>query len=189
MALHNIKIVVVDGGRSGTYKAKNAGIEGKDAESAAKNKNSPLYKVLNAKETIKNTVQSGMSPTAVFAMDMGLRVGSQLVSQTANYYLTDIGRKNGDSNYQAIINRQIEAVTDPLSLVGGTLSGAATGAMFGPIGAAIGAVVGLVGSSISLGFKYAGKEREYQHTLFEENNNQAYRLSRANFSIYTGRLR
>lgn len=145
--------------------------------------------MLNAKQTIKNKVQSGMSPTAVFAMDMGLRIGSQLVSQTANYYLTDIGRKNGDSNYQAIINRQIEVVTDPLSVIGGTLSGAAAGSMFGPIGAGIGAVVGLASSAISLGFKYAEREREYQHTLFEEYNNQAYNLSRANFSVYTGRLR
>ena len=37
MALHNIKIVVVDGGRSGTYKSKNAGIEG-DPQSPQKNK-------------------------------------------------------------------------------------------------------------------------------------------------------
>lgn len=189
MALHNIKIVVVDGGRSGTYKSKNAGIADEEKQDKSVGKNSPLYKLLNAKETIKNTVQSGMSPSAVFAMDMGLRVGSKIVSQTANYYLSDIGRRNGDSNYQAIINRQIEAVTDPLSIVGGSLSGAAAGSMFGPIGAGVGALIGLISSSVSLGFKYAEKERTYQHTLFEENNNQAYRLSRANFSIYTGRLR
>lgn len=188
MALHNLKIVVVDGGKGGRYRTSSSS-KSSGASDKKKNKDSPLYKLLNAKQTIKNKVQSGMSPSAVFAMDMGLRIGSQLVSQTANFYLSDIGRRNGDSNYQAIINRQIEVVTDPLSIVGGTLSGAAAGSMFGPVGAGVGAVMGLVSSSISLGFKYAERERDYQHKLFEERNNQAYRLSRANFSIYTGRLR
>lgn len=187
MALHNLKIIVVDGGKRAS--SVSSGSVSQSKEEREKNKNSPLYKLLNAKQTIKNSIQSGMSPSAVFAMDMGLKVGSQLVKQTANFYLTDIGRRNGDSNYQAIINRQIEVVTDPLSVVGATLSGAAAGSMFGPIGAGVGAVVGLASSAITLGFKYAEREREYQHTLFEEYNNQAYNLSRANFSIYTGRLR
>ena len=188
MALHNLKIVIVDGGRAGSYKSKNAGTETSDGKKPDY-KNTPLYKMLNAKQTIKEKVQSGMTPASVFAMDMGVRVASQIVKQTANYYLSDIGRKNGDSNYQALINRQIEVVADPLSVVGATLSGAAAGSMFGPVGAGVGAAVGAISSSISLGFKYTERERAYQHEMFQERNNQAYRLSRANFSIYTGRLR
>lgn len=186
MALHNIKIVVVDGGRAGSYKARSTGTGG---EKKKDYKDSLLYKMLNLKDTIKEKVQSGMTPAGVFAMNMGVRVGVQTIKTFANYYLSDIGRKNGDDSYQASINRQIESVTDPLSIAGGTLSGAATGSMFGPIGAGIGAIAGLISSSVSLGFKYAERERAYQHTLFEENNNQAYKLSRANYSIYTGRLR
>ena len=192
MALNNIRIVVVDGGRSGTYKSRNAGAEGNYSGSRANtqdNKNSPLYKLLNAKQTIKNTVQSGMSPTSVFAMDMGLRVTSQIVKQTANYYISDIGRRNGDDNYQQMINRQIEMVTDPLSVLGGTLAGAAAGSMFGPIGAGVGAAFGAISSGLSLAFKYAERERAYQHEIFQEKNNQAYKLSRANYSVHTGRLR
>lgn len=191
MALHNLKIVVVDGGRASSYKSKNAGLKDGTGSSSSKTKykDSPLYKVLNLKTTIKNKVQSGMSPSEVFAMDMGVRVASQMVKQAANYYLTDIGRKNGDSNYQAMINRQIETVTDPLSVMGGVLSGAATGSMFGPIGAAVGAVAGAVSSSISLGFKYAQRDRDYQHQMFQENNNQAYNLSRAGFNALSGRVR
>lgn len=185
MAIRNLKITVVDGGKSSRKSSSKSG----DGESKKNAKNSPLYKVLNAKDTIKDKLQSGMSSSTVFAMNMGLRVAGQVVRQTANYYVSDIGRKNGDSNYQAMINRQIEVVSDTVSVVGGALSGAATGAMFGPIGAAVGAVVGTASSAISLGFKYAEREREYQHTMFEEHNNQAYNLSRANFNALSGRVR
>ena len=182
MALHNLKIVVVDGGRSNNFKSSKS--EGRDNP-----KDSTLYKTLNAKKTIKNKIQSGMSPSASFAMNMGLRVAGQLVTQTANYFISDIGRRNGDSNSQAVVNRQIEVVSDSLGIMSGIASGAATGAMFGAPGAVIGAVVGAASSAISLGFKYAERQREYEHTMFEQNTSQAYNLARANFSTLTGRLR
>ena len=184
MALHNLRIVVVDGGRSNNYSA-NSNNNSTSGEKSKNYKDTPLYKMLNAKDTIK----SGMSPATLFAMDMGLRVASQSIKQGANYVISDIGRANGDSNYQAYINRQIESITDPLSLVSGTLSGAATGSMFGPIGAGVGAVAGLLSSGISLGFKYAERQRAYQHEMFKENTSQAYNLARANYSAFTGRVR
>lgn len=187
MALHNLKIIVVDGGKRASSRA--SGSKSPSKEEREKNKNSPLYKLLNAKKTIKNKVQSGMSPSAVFAMDMGLRVTGQLIKQTANYYIADIGRKNGDSNYQAIINRQIEVVSDGLGFASSVVSGAAAGSMFGPVGAGIGAVVGAVSSAASIGFKYAERERAYQHEIFKQNNNQAYNLARTSFQGFTGRLR
>lgn len=189
MALHNIKIVVVDGGKSGTYKSKNAGLDGANGSSPSKNKDSPLYKLLNAKETIKNKVQSGMTPASVMALNMGMQVASQFVKQAANYYISDIGRKNGDSNYQQSINRQIEVITDTTGLIGSTLSGAATGSMFGPVGAAIGAVAGLASSAISLGFRQAERQRTYQHEIFKNNNSQTYNLARTSYQGFTGRLR
>lgn len=188
MALHNLKIVVVDGGRNNSYKSKNAGLKN-SANDKTEYKDTPLYKMLNAKQTIKNKIQSGMSPADVFAMDMGTRVAGQLIRQTANYYLSDIGRKNGDSNYQAIVNAEIESITKPLSIVGSALSGAAAGSMFGPIGAGVGAVVGALSSTISLGFSYASENRQYQQDRFAERNSQAYNLARANYSLTTGRSR
>lgn len=188
MALHNLKIVVVDGGKGGRYRSSGSG--GKSSKGDKKKaKDSPLYKMLHAKETIKGKIQSGMTPSAVFAMDMGLRVAGQLVKQTANYYVSDIGRRNGDSNYQAIVNRQIEVASDTLGFASSTLSGAAAGSMFGPVGAAVGAVVGMTSSAISLGFKYADRQRELEHEIFKQNNNQAYNLARTSFQGFTGRLR
>lgn len=187
MALHNIKIVVVDGGKSGTYKSQNAGIDGANGSSPSKNKDSPLYKLLNAKETIKKKVQSGMSASSVFALDMGLRVAGQLVKQTANYYISDIGRRTGDSNYQNMINKELELVSDVVGTFGSALSGAATGAMFGPMGAVVGGVIGATSSLVSIGFKSAETQRAYQHEMFKQETSQQYNLSRANYSIYTGR--
>lgn len=188
MALHNLKIIVVDGGKRNRYKSSGSSSSSRSGEKN-KYKETALYKALNAKKVIKNKIQSGMTPASVFAMNMGLQVASQLVKQTANYYISDIGRSHGDSNYQAMVNRQIEVLSDASGLLTGALSGAATGSMFGPVGAGVGAVVGVASSAISLGFKYAERERDYQHELFKNKTSQAYNLARANYSAWTGRVR
>lgn len=184
MALHNLKIVVVDGGRAGSCKSKNSGVENDKKKDY---KDTPLYKLLNAKQTIKDKVQSGMTSSAVFAMDMGLRVAGQVVKQTANYYLSDIGRRNGDSNYQNMISKQLGLVSDTVGFATSILSGAAAGSMFGGVGAVVGGVVGAVSSAVSTGFKIAETQREYQHEMFKQETSQQYALTRANYSIYTGR--
>lgn len=184
MALHNLRIVVVDGGRSGNYASNNKNYTDKE-----KIKDTPLYKLMHAKETITNKVTSGTSPSKAFAITMGINVASQFVKQTANYYIADIGRKNGDSNYQSVINRQLEIVSDTVGFLSGTASGALAGSMFGPVGTVVGAVLGVVSSGISLGFKYAERERAYQHEIFKLNNNQTYNLARTSFQGFTGRLR
>lgn len=187
MALHNLKIVVVDGGRAGSYKSKNAGGESGSKNDKKKYKDSPLYKLLNAKDSIKDKVKSGMSPSAVFAMDMGLRLAGQIVKQTANYYISDIGRKTGDSNYQNMISKQLGLVSDTVGFATSALSGAAAGSMFGPVGAGVGLIIGATSSAVSIGFKAAEAERSYQHEMFKQETSQGYNLARANYSIYTGR--
>ncbi len=186
MALHNIKIVVVDGGRAGSYKARNTGTNG---EKKKDYKDSPLYKMLNLKDTLKNKVQSGMTPAGVMAFDMGVKVASQIVKQSANYYISDIGRKNGDSNYQQTINRQLEIITDVTGSLSSVLSGAATGSMFGPAGMIVGALAGSVSAAASYGFRQAERERDYQHEIFKNNNSQVYNLARTSYQGFTGRLR
>ncbi len=187
MAVRNLKIIVVDGGKSGSYKSKNA--EGNNEEENTNYKDTKLYKLLNLKETIKNKVTNGMSPTSVMALSMTAKVAVQTVKQVANFYHSDIGRKNGDDNFQAIVNRKIEVASDHLSLLGGALSGAAVGSMFGGVGAIFGAVAGVASSAISIGFKYAERERAYQFEMFQQNNGIAYSQARANFNALSGRVR
>lgn len=188
MALHNLKITVIDGGKSdsGAF----SGSSDTDTKGEKKgNEKSLLSKVLNYNSTIRNKVKQSTSPTTFFAIQAGVQLATQTSREFINYYVSDIGRANGDSNYQQIVNRRIEKVTDVLSIGQGALSGAAAGSMAGPIGAAIGAVVGAVSSGISLGFKYAERERAFQHEMFKESTSQAYQLARANYSAYTGRVR
>lgn len=187
MALHNLKIIVYDGGKTGDGIFSGSG--GEKSESKGGDNKSLLYKVLNYNSTIRNKVKQSTSPTTFFAIQQGVSLAVQTGREAINYFVSDIGRANGDSNYQAIVNRKIEKVTDGLSIGQGALSGAAMGSAAGPWGAAIGAVVGAISSGISLGFKYAEREREYQHTMFKENTSQAYQLARANYSAYTGRVR
>lgn len=190
MALHNLKITVVDGGKAGGGMFGADGGSGNQAEeNTAGGNKSILYKVLNYNSTLQNKFKQATSPTTFFAVQQGINIAKQTGREFINYYVSDIGRANGDSNYQAIVNRKIEKVTDGLSIGQGALSGAAMGSAAGPWGAAIGAVVGVVSSGISLISKYAKRERDYQHEMFKENTSQAYLLSRANYSAYTGRVR
>ena len=185
MALHNLTITVVDGGSVSSTKSF-----GKTGDKQNKEENTnTLQKILNYKQTISNKFKKSMTPTSYFAMEVGTRMISQTARQTANYFISDIGRSHGDSNYQAQINRKLEVVGDVMSIGGGVISGAAAGSMFGPVGTAVGAVAGLVTSAVNTGFKYAERERDYQHERFKEKNSQAYNLSRAGFNVWSGRLR
>lgn len=188
MALHNLVITVVDGGKSAI--SNNSTINKKKASNNEDNpRDGLLYKTLNYNQTIKNKLNDKMPPTTYFAVESAFQIAKQTTRQIANYYISDIGRSNGDSDYQAQVNRTVEVVGDVGGLLGGALSGAASGSMFGAVGAAVGAVVGLASSAISTGFKYAEKERAYQHERFKENTSQAYNLARANYSVSTGRVR
>lgn len=193
MALHNLKIIVMDGGKAVSGVFGGSQEESPTGESGKKKEKSLLYKVLNYNQTIRDYARQHTSQTTFFAMQQGISLAKQAGREFINYYVSDIGRANGDSNYQAIVNRKIEVATDGLSLVQGALSGAAMGASLGgaagPAGAAIGAVVGVLSSGVSLGFKYAERQRAYQHEMFAEGTSQAYQLARANYTALTGRVR
>lgn len=189
MALHNLTVTVVDGGKAGAGIFEKGNSHDVAGEKTPDGRNSLLYKALNFNSTIKKKFKQSTSPTVYFAATQAVSLIQQVGSEVVNYYVGNIGRANGDSNYQAIVGRRIEVVTDALSLGQGALGGAAAGAIAGPIGAAIGAVVGLASSAISVGFKYAERERKYQHEMFKENTSQAYQLARADYSALNGRLR
>lgn len=189
MALHNLKITVVDGGRAESTMSLSGGGGGGNDEEGGGNKKSTLYKFLNFNQTIRDKVKQATSPTTFFAIQQGVSLAKQTGREFINYYVSDIGRRNGDSNYQAIVNRKIEKVTDALSIGQGALSGAAMGSAAGPLGALIGATIGAISSGVNLGFKYAERERAYAHEIFKENNSQAYQLARANYTALTGRVR
>lgn len=187
MALHNLKITVIDGGKASSGLPGGGG--GGDDEEGGGNKKSTLYQFFNFNQTMRDKLKQSTSATTFFAIQQGISLAKQVGREFVNYYVSDIGRSSGDSNYQAIVNRKIEVVTDVAGFVTSALSGAAMGSMAGPVGAAIGAVVGAASQGISLGFKYAERERSYAHEMFQQSNSQAYQLARANYTALTGRVR
>ncbi len=187
MALHNLKITVVDGGKQLAHTEFGSDLKRPEQ----KDKKSLLAKVLNYNTTIKDSIKQAVAPTTFFAIQQGVNLAVQTGKQFINYYVSDIGRRTGDSNYQAIINRRIEQVSEPLSIAGGALAGAAAGSLLGigPVGIVIGLIAGTASSAVNIGFSHATKAREYQHEMFKDSTSQAYQIARANYTIQTGRVR
>ena len=186
MALHNLKITVVDGGKA--EGGQDWGSNLNNAANGEKKKNK-WYKMLHYNQEIKGSIKSSISPTTYFALQTGVNLVAQTARQAINYYVSDIGRRHGDSNYQAIINRKIEQVTDVISLGSGALSGAAAGSIFGPVGTVIGAIAGAGSTAINIGFRQAERERGYAHEMFQDRNSRAYNTARAGYNALSGRVR
>lgn len=190
MALHNLKITVIDGGKRLGADEYGSTLGGKAEKGGDKTgKDSLLYKIFNYNNTLKDSVKKAVSPTTFFAVQAGVNLATQTGRQFINYYISDIGRKHGDSNYQAIVNRQIERYTDAASFATGALSGAAAGSVFPGVGTAVGAIAGIASAGISIGFRQAGRERAYQHEIFKDSNRVSYNLARTSYTGFTGRLR
>jgi len=185
--MHKITITVVDGASSAA--TGGTGTAGGSSGSTEKKKKPLTYSILNPGQTIKDGMKKGMSPVAAMGIMGGIGIAKQVGRQWLNFHLSDIGRRHGDSNYQAIIGRRMEIAGDVMSVGKGALAGAATGAMFGPKGALAGAAIGAASAGINMLFRQMDRQRAYQHQMFEENNSQAVGLARANFSATDGRLR
>lgn len=182
MALHDLRITVVDGGKAKYYSGN-----GNNPFDFSESEN--ITNGYNQSQDIGAGLEEKTLNIETFATVEMWNIAKNIAQGAFKYVVSDIGRQNGDSNYQALINRQLEITQDVSSVLMGVLSGAKIGASAGPAGAVVGAVIGTVGSSVNLVFKYAERGRDYKHTLFKESTSQAYLLARANYSATTGRLR
>lgn len=194
MALNKIEIVVVDGGKSAVGNQTGSGntpaIKQAKKSEKLKNKNlSAKFKALqDPLQAAQNKITGKMSASGAFVTNMAISLGKQFISQSLDYYVSNIGRQNGDSNYQNIVNHNISSINDITNTLGSVLGSAAAGAAVGGVaGAVVGAAVGAVSSAMSIGFRQAERERTYQHQLFQDRNNQANTMARANYSVWTGR--
>lgn len=119
----------------------------------------------------------------------GVAVAKQVVNLGVNYAIQGIGMINGDQALQENVSRQFEVVQDVTNVASSVAMGITYGASGGPVGMLLGATFGLVSSISSVGFKYAGREREFNFKTFKENNSIEYQRARASISLTTGRLR
>lgn len=186
MALHNLKITVVDGGKAEGGQSWGSNLN--NAANGEKKKNK-WYKMLHYNQEIKGSIKKSMKPAAFLAAQSAVDLATQTARAAINYYVSDIGRRHGDSNYQAIINRRIEIATDVSSVLSGALSGATAGSIFGFGGVAVGAVAGSLSSAINIGFRQLERERGYAHEMFQDRGSRAYNTARAGYNALNGRVR
>ena len=194
MALNELRIIVVNGGGSGGNGSASGIKKEKTVAQFQKEKNQKLSKAIksfsNPVDAAVDKITGKMSPSAALVTTMAVNLGVSFLKQSFNYHISNIGRSAGDSNYQAIVGRQLEIVSDNINTISSVLSGAAAGAAIGGFaGAAVGAVTGGISAGISIGFRQAERQRAYDYELFKQNNTQSYNLSRANYSLYNGRVR
>lgn len=195
MALNQIRIIVINGGGSGgSGGGTNIADKNKSPREIQKAKNKKLANCIKAinhpVDAAVDKITGKMSPSAALVTTKAVDLSVAFLKQSFNYHISNVGRSNGDSNYQAQISRKLEIVSDVTNTAGAVLSGAAAGAAVGNVpGAIIGAVAGGISAGMSIGFRESERTRAYQHEMFKQNQSQAYKLSRANYSIWTGRVR
>lgn len=118
-----------------------------------------------------------------------LAVVKQWAGTHLNYYVQGIGLENGDQALQENVARRVEIFNDVGNAASNIAMGITYGAAGGVPGMAIGAVLGIASSAISIGYKYAGRKREFDYKQFKENNAIEYQRARASINLTTGRLR
>lgn len=119
----------------------------------------------------------------------GLATGRQVGELIINYKVGGLGLQNGDQALQDQIARKIEQVKDPLSFATSIAMGASYGSAGGVPGAIFGALFGALGTGASLHVKYLARQREYDYTVFKEQNAIEYQRARAGIDLTNGRLR
>lgn len=118
-----------------------------------------------------------------------LAATKQGIQQMFTYTVGGIGYIHGDQALQDAVERNVEAIKDPVNIAAAGAMGAVYGAWGGPVGAFIGAFIGIGTTGLSTALKYKGRQRDYNYKIFKENNQIEYRRARANINLTTGRLR
>ena len=118
-----------------------------------------------------------------------IAISKQIGTMAVNYYIGGLGMMNGDEALQQQAQRTAEIVTDTFNFASSIAMGAVYGAWGGPIGSLLGATMGGVQSAVSIGFKYLGRQREFNYKEFKLNNAIEYNRARASINLTTGRLR
>lgn len=85
MALHTIQIVVVDGGKEGSYRANNATRKSTNTGEETDYRDGKLYKILNLDKTIKNKVCSKLSIETRYMVGQAFAMGTQVAKSVASY--------------------------------------------------------------------------------------------------------
>lgn len=116
-------------------------------------------------------------------------VTKQVADLRLEYAISGLGYKHGDQAYQDNVSRRVEILKDVTNVASSIGMGAVYGAWGGPIGAVLGATFGAISSGVATATKYDSREREYNYTIFKEQNAIQYNRARAGINETNGRLR
>ncbi|MDR1138314.1 MAG: hypothetical protein LBK70_00335 [Clostridiales bacterium] len=123
-----------------------------------------------------------------FAVSAGFQMAKQVAFFGFNYYVGGIGMKNGDQALQEQINHQYQMYRDTINVVTSVGSGAAMGFAVGNVpGAIIGGIFGAVSSGMSIAERQVERQRNYDYTVFKQNNEINFNRYRAGNFATLGR--
>jgi hypothetical protein len=118
------------------------------------------------------------------------RTLKNVTTQISNSAIGQLSNVTGDTNYQAVVQRNFETATDVLNGVTNTALATASGFM---IGGPLGAAFALASTSIQQGMSYAYKyeNRNIQNSIssWKENQSVNYNKARAGVDLTDGRTR
>lgn len=113
-----------------------------------------------------------------------------LATQYANAGIGQLGAITGDSNYQNIVQRQVESGIDTISSIWNIGSATTSGALIGgPIGAALALASSSLSTAFSLMNKYETRNMQNAISTWKENQSVNYNKARAGIELTDGRTR
>lgn len=140
------------------------------------------------KEFAVQKLEQSKARAAIVSYGVNMAVSTGLA--VADYYISDIGRRNGDSNYQAEIDRVSSNASRMINVTMGVVSSAAAGfAVGGVAGALIMGTISFVGQGVSYKLEIDRQNRAYAHEMFKDSQRIEILKQRASLADYNGRIR
>lgn len=154
-----------------------------------------------APETVGQTSAGGAESSGATSTGAGSKINTRITATKSfaaawaigrlglNYIIGGTAYRNGDAALQDAAQRNLEIAEESAGMLVSIGIGATYGARGGVPGMVTGAVLAAATTAASIGFKYAGRIRDYNMKVFKEENAIEYKRARANLSLTTGRLR
>lgn len=118
------------------------------------------------------------------------RAFRNITNQVTNSAIGQLSYVTGDTNYQAIVQRNSEAKTDVINGVSNVALATASGLLIGgPVGAAFALAGTAIQQSMSYAYKYENRNIQNAISSWKENQSVNYNKARAGVDLTDGRTR
>ena len=146
----------------------------------------PNEKSTNPNDKEENTLDNSRHKISKRQISKAINVSRTMVNiatrQVPNFVIGQFSNMTGDSNYQAICQRNMERFQDVSSAVMGI---GASAVLFGPAGA----MMAGIGTALSLTSKYESRNIETGLSIWKQEQSINYNKARSGIDITDGRTR